>query len=281
MTLFKNTYCPTSLDDYIGDSQTIQYYIERSLEGKESKTMILFGRPGTGKSTIVNILAKHYNMDIVITNASDERNTIDPKIMHTSSLENTNKKLIVFDECDGMTKKGFDQLGIVIKHYSPIILICNDISKIPTHIKSKCYQKQIITDRFSLKNLAKKIIKSEDLKISNDQLNEALIHISSYRSLLDYLQFGTVSSKGSFEIKENFKDEITFISDNSEQPKLISLADIYYQRSQKGYKNGIKIAKYILSSIDKTSSEYPRTYKLLHEVKNKKSGKIKIIGFGD
>ena len=282
MTLFKNTYCPTSLKDYIGDSQTIQYFIERSLDNKESeKAMILFGSPGTGKSTIVNILAKHYNMDIIVTNASDERNTIDPKIMHTSSLLNTKKKLIVFDEADGMSKKGFDQLGVVIKNYSPIIIICNDISKIPTHIKSKCYTKQITVDRFALKNLAKKIIKSENLQISNDQLNEALIHIDSYRSLLDYLQFGEVSNKGSFESKEDFKNEITFISDNSEQPKLISLADIYYQRSKQGYKNGMKVAKYILNSIDKTSSEYPRTYRLLYETKKNKSEKIKILGFGD
>ena len=283
MTLFKNSYCPTSLDDYIGDIQTIQYYIERSLKIQESgKAFLLFGLPGTGKSTITKILADHYNMDIIINNASDDRNSIDPKIIHTSSLINNNKKLIVFDECDGMAPKAFKQLGIVIKNYSPIILICNDINRISQDIKSKCYIKEVKINHFELKSLANRIIKSENLNISKIQLDDALKHIDSYRSLLDFLQFETLSNKGSFETKINFQDEITFISDNSEQPKLVSLADIFYQRSKQGYKNGEKISKYILNSIDKTSSNYPRTYKLIHEVKNKKkTGTIKILGFSD
>lgn len=280
--LFKNKYLPVNLDEFIGDMTTLQFYIKESLKGKtKGKSFILFGSPGTGKSTIVNILAKEYNMDLVITNSSDNRNHIDPGIIHTSSLLNDNKKLIVFDECDGMDKNGFKELEKVISNYSPIILIANDINKIPGFIKSKSYQKQVTVDRFALKVLAKKIIKEEGLNISDNKLNESLKSINSYRGILDFLQFGFISDFGSFNTSENIKDTIQFTSDNSESPNLISLADIYLRRSQQGYKSGQKIAKYILDSIDVKTSNYPRTYRLIAEARKpkKKTGTIKILGF--
>ena len=281
--LFKNQYHPQILDDYIGDVTTLQYYIERSLKGQEKgKGFILYGLPGTGKSTIVNVLKNHYGMDISITNSSDDRNHIDGDVIHTSSLLNDKKKLIIFDEVDGLTDKAFKELGIVISNYSPIILIANDISKIPNFIKSKCYLKEIVVNKFALKSLANRIIKEENLDINKDKLNKDLVFIKSYRGLLDYLQFGYTSEMGSFQIIENLKDIITFTNDNSESPKLISLADIYLKRSQQGYKNAQLISKYIIDSIDVKRSDYPRTYRLIHEVKNKKSnnnGTIKITGF--
>ena len=282
MELFKNKYCPRNLDEYIGDVSALKYYIERSLDNKDfNKSFLLYGSPGTGKSTICQIMADHYGMDIFITNSSDNRSHIDPGIIHTSSLLNDKKKLILFDEVDGMDKNGFKSLESILSNYSPIILVANDISKIPNSIKSKCYQKEVKITRFDLKILADQIIKAENLQISKESLNEALKSINSYRSLLDYLQFGITSQKGSFGIAENLKDTIQFTSDNSESPSLISLADIYMNRSRQGYKNGEKIAKYILDNINKISNDYPRTYRLIHEVRKpkKSAGKISIIGF--
>lgn len=285
MDLFKTKYAPRTLDDYIGGSYTtLKFYIEQSLAGKETKGFILYGLPGCGKSTMVNVLAEHYNMDLIVTNASDERNTINGDIMRTSSLVSDVKKLIVFDECDGLTDKAFKELGIVISNYSPIILICNDISKIPQAIKAKCNLKEVTVNKFELKNLAIKIIRSENLNISKDKLNKDLSFIKSYRSLLDYLQFDHITEKGSFTKSENLRDEITFINDNSESPKMISLADIFLKRSQMNYKNGAKISKFILDNIDVKSQDYPRTYKLIHQARNHDSkkqntGTIRITGF--
>lgn len=280
--LFKNQYHPQTFDDYVGDMSTLQYYIERSLNSQEvGRGFILYGLPGTGKSTIVGVLANHYEMDLFLTNSSDERNHIDGNIIHTSSLLSNQKKLVVFDEIDGLTDKAFKELGVVISNYSPIILIANDISRIPNFIKSKCYIKEIVVNKFALKSLANKIIKQENLDIDKDTLNKDLVFIKSYRGLLDYLQFGYTSEIGSFENNKDIRDEITFINDNSESPKLISLADIFLKRSQWGYKAGQKISKFILNSIDMKSSDYPRTYRLIYEVKNKKvdTGTIRITGF--
>ena len=280
--LWINKYAPQNLDDYISDQyQTILYYLDEFFTGKKGKGFILFGKPGVGKSALITVIGDHYNAEMYIINASDSRNSLNINAINTSSILN-NRRIIVLEEIDGFNKQRFNELAKIIESAkNPIILICNDIKLIDNIVKSKCYTKEITTNRFSLKILAERIIKEEQLNISKDKLNEALKSIDSYRSLLDFLQFGITSQKGSFGIAENLKDTIQFTSDNSESPSLISLADIYMNRSRQGYKNGEKIAKYIINSIDMKTSDYPRTYKLLYEVKHKKksTGKISIIGF--
>lgn len=276
-------YAPKSLEDYVGDQyQTILYYIDEFYKGKRNKGFLLYGLPGVGKSALINVIGNHYNADMYIINGSDERNEIDINIINASSLLGK-KRIIILEEIDGFNKQRFKELSIIIelsKH--PIILICNDIKLIDNIVKSKCYLKEIVVNKFALRSLANKIIKEENLNINKDKLNKDLVFIKSYRSLLDYLQFGYISEKGSFTKSENLKDEITFINDNSESPKLISLSDIYLKRSQQGYKNGQIISKFILNSIDMKSSDYPRTYRLIHDVKNQKKqniGTIRITGF--
>lgn len=280
--LWINKYKPNTLNDYIGDQYTtILYYIDEFFKGKIGKGFILYGKPGVGKSALINVIGDHYGADMFVINGSDQRNELDVAAMNATSLTG-NKRIVVLEEIDGFNKQRFKELSKIIEFSkNPIILICNDIKLIDNIVKQKCYTKQVVVDRFSLKALAKRIIKEEGLNISNDQLNKDLVTIDSYRGIIDYLQFGIVSNKGPFNEFENLKDQIQFISDNSESPKMISLADIFFKRSQQGYKNGQNISKYILDSIDKTGSEYPRTYKLIHDVRKQKndSGPIKILGF--
>lgn len=282
--LFADKYHPQTLDDFIGDITTLEFYIKESLKNKtKDKGFILYGSPGTGKSTIVNLMAKKFGIDLIITNSSDKRNSINASSFYTGSILSDRKKLVVFDEADGMTEKAFKELGKVISNYSPIILIANDISKIPNYIKSKCFIKEVVTNKFNLKALATKIIEKESIEIDGKELNDNLVAIDSYRSLFDFLQFGITSNKESFNTnKDDLKSEIQFISDNSSNPNLISQADIFFKRSQLGYKKGSAISKYILNNINVKSSDYPRTYKFIYEAKSKKknkSGPLKILGF--
>jgi replication-associated recombination protein RarA len=277
-----NKYKPKSINDYVGDQyQMILYYIDEFYKGKKNKGFIIYGKPGVGKSALIDVIRDYYNADMYIINTSDDRNNLDFNAMNAPPLTG-DKKIIILEEIDGFNPKEFKVLSKIIelsKH--PIILICNEIKLIDNIVISKCYIKEITCNKFTLKNLANKIIKTESLNINKDQLNKALISIKSYRSLFNYLQYNYISEMGSFKTNGNFKDEIIFTNDNSESPKLISLSDIFFKRSQEGYKNGQKISKYIIDSIDVKKSDYPRTYKLIHEVKNKKvnTGTIKIIGF--
>ena len=280
--LWMNKYKPKTLDDYVGDQYTtILHYLDTFFNGEMGKGFILYGNPGVGKSALISVIGYHYDAEMFVINSSDDRNTINVGAINASSLSGK-KRIVIMEESDGFNQQKFKELSKVIEtSKNPIILICNDIKLIDNIVKSKCFIKEIVVDRFALKALGKRIIKEEGLDISNDQLNEALKNSKSYRGILDFLQFGSTSETGSFNTKENIKDTIQFTSDNSESPNLISLADIYLQRSQQGYKNGQKIAKYILDNIDIKTSNYPRTYRLIAEARKpkKKTGTMKILGF--
>ena len=280
--LWINKYEPKSLDDYIGDQyETLIYYLDEFFKGKKGKGFLLYGKPGVGKSALISVIGSYYDANMYITNVSDERNSFNFKAINAQPLDKQ-KQIVVLEEVDGINSKSFKILSKIIElSNNPIILICNDINKIDNIIKSKCYVKEITVDRFALKALATRIIKEEKLNISNDKLNETLKSIKSYRGILDFLQFGISDNTGSFNISKNINDDLTFTNDNSESPELISLADMYLKRYQNGYKNGEKIAEYIIDNINVKTSNYPRTYRLIAEARKPKTktGTIKILGF--
>lgn len=276
MNLWINKYAPKSINDYVGDQyQILLHYLDEFYKGHRDKSFILYGKPGTGKSALINVIGNYYNADTYIINGSDHRSNLDFDAMNAQSLSGQ-KRIIILEEIDGFDKKSYNELANIISICNnPIILICNDINLIDNIVKNKCIIKEIKVDRFALKNLANKIIEIENLDISNDQINDALKSIKSYRQLYDFLQFGQISEKGSFNKSDNFKDDLQYISDNSESPQLISLADIYFKQSNQ------KVANYILDQIDVKTSLYPRTYRMIADARKSKtkSGTISIIGF--
>ena len=107
-----------------------------------SKACIISGPPGIGKSTLVRLLAQLKNIQIIQTNASEQRNKNSVRKILYDLVDNnaffflgnkpsTQKFMIVMDEVDGMT--GSDRGGITALIESikmtriPIVCICNDI----------------------------------------------------------------------------------------------------------------------------------------------------------
>ena len=315
--LYTEKYKPDTIKDYIGFSHhDLLNYIKRSLEDKEKKSaFILTGDPGSGKTTLVDVAANHLNLDVYYTNSSDYRKKkdINTNAFRSSSLTNQQKILIVADEVDGLSGGAFKELERVIKKYSnPVILICNDLDRIPYSIRKLCYIKYFKPDKFSLKALANKVVKEEILNLSADEIKEIVDKSSTYRDVLNALQFGIGGQKadklsrdemilkslrGEYpEISGDIRELITVYNDNSENPNLISLADLYYERYYNGYTYGKKIVYAILNSIrnkNLKNVEYPRTYRLIYEVKHgsqkkvkpnntnrsKNKPKIRIVGF--
>lgn len=101
--------------------------------------------PGTGKTSITRILSSNY--DTLYINGSAERgiDIIRDKIINfssTISLEHGSEKLkvIVLEECDGLTEEAWKALRAVIEKYADsvrFILNCNYIQKIPEPIQSR------------------------------------------------------------------------------------------------------------------------------------------------
>lgn len=110
-----------------------------------TQNVLLTGPAGGGKTTLTRILSKGY--DTLTINCSAERgiDTIREKIMGFSSAISLldgkeNIKVIVLEECDGMTNDAFDSLRAVIEKFAGSVRFignCNNINKIPEPIQSR------------------------------------------------------------------------------------------------------------------------------------------------
>ena len=314
--LFTDKYLPHDIKSYVGFSHNaVLQYIENVMKGREKKKAIIFhGTAGCGKTTLANLLGDHFNIPTFYTNASDSRKKkdVNSDIFRTTNLQ-SEKSLIVMDEMDGLSKSAFRELERILKKYNqPVILIANNLEKIPYSIRKICHVEKFSVDRFSLLALTNKVAKKENIDITRSDIKKIVDSSKSYRDVLYALQFGVAGTNlpkqlsPDEQVLANLSGEFTPISttdlsdtiirfnDNSNSPNLISLADLWNRRYVDGYTYGKFIVKAILSSIRSPGIkklEYPRTYKLIHEArtgkkrvdssgeKKSKAPKIKILGF--
>ena len=313
--MFSDKYLPKDIKSYTGFShQSAIRYIENVLNGKEKKRAIIFhGLPGTGKTTLAQMLPDHFGLSYQYTNASDQRkkSQINSDIFRTTSLQ-SEKSIIIMDECDGLSKSAFTELEKTLKKYSqPVILIANDLDKIPYSIRKICHIEKFTVDHFSLLALANKVVKLENLDLSREEIKDIVSHSKSYRNVLHALQFGmgtnppeqisideqvlaNLSGQSVDLSTTDLSGLIIRFNDNSNSPNLIALADIWESRYRGGYTFGKHVVIAILSSIRNPGIKklsYPRTYSLIHQARTgkkqvdpsgeKKSTKprIKILGF--
>lgn len=313
--LFTDKYLPHTIKSYVGFSHnSVLLYIKNVLNGTEKKNAIIFhGLPGTGKSTLASILPDHFSLSYYYTNASDQRKKkdVNSDIFRTTTLQ-SEKSLIIMDEIDGLSKSAFIELEKTLKKYNqPVILIANNLEKIPYSIRKICHSEKFVVDRFTLLALANHIAKAENLDLTRDDIKKIVDHSTSFRSLLHDLQFGVVGtiipkqistdtsvlnslSGESHDLSGDLNDLIIRMNDNSTSPGLVSQADLWNRRYTNGYTFGKNIVVAILSSIRNPGIKklkYPRTYTLIHSAKTGKkrvdpSGenkstkpRIKILGF--
>lgn len=310
---------PTTKSEYIGYNATdILTHLRKTATGKAARRyFLLFGPPGTGKSTLINVLEHEEHITMRRSNASDARKTGDISAGdYTSAGLTNNKTCIVLDECDAVPPATWKRIEIMaeLSPQQPIILIANDISKIPDRIKKNSSKKELKVNRFSLLAFAKRENKEQGLGLTEDQINEYVDRCKSYRCLKTLLTYGysddmeltknqnqQILSAMHGEYTEfktgDLRNVIIIYHDNlaptSAALEIISKADIWLNRYEHGYTYGKYIVNYILNCVrnKKSGLKYPRTYKLIHTARNKnkniKSGSkkskkkmpdIKILG---
>ena len=71
-SLWVEKYRPNSLDNYIGNDH-LKSKVSVYLESGDIPHLLLFGRAGTGKTTLANLLVHNIDCDYLYINASDEK----------------------------------------------------------------------------------------------------------------------------------------------------------------------------------------------------------------
>lgn len=177
------------------------YTKQSNFENIDSKSLLISGPPGIGKTTTVKVVCEELDYQVYELNASDNRNagTINSKAAYLSrnttinkelfkktdvSIENyksnyrnISKNVIIMDEVDGMggneDKGGIRALTNIIKTSKiPIICICNERSdmKLKSLINISYELKFQKQDMQNILKLLNKIKNNENLSISDNEL---------------------------------------------------------------------------------------------------------------
>ena len=159
-TLWVEKYRPSNLDTYIGNDH-LKSKVSVYLESGDLPHLLLYGKAGTGKTTLAKILVKNIECDYLYINASDENNveTVRTKVKNfASTMGFKDYKIIILDECDYITPNAQAALRNLMETFSKhcrFILTCNFVERIIGPIQSRCQSFQIIPP--SKKEVAKHI----------------------------------------------------------------------------------------------------------------------------
>jgi DNA polymerase III delta prime subunit len=148
-TLWVEKYRPSNLDTYIGNDQ-LKSKVEIYLESGDLPHLLLFGKAGTGKTTLAKLLVNNIDCDYLYINASDENNveTVRSKVKNfASTMGFKDYKVIILDECDYITPNAQAALRNLMETFSKhcrFILTCNFVERIIDPIQSRCQTFQVI-----------------------------------------------------------------------------------------------------------------------------------------
>ncbi len=183
---------------------------EQYIMDKSFPHLLLEGPPGSGKTTITQVLLSSIPCTVLSLNASGQDrgvDTVKTKITQfAGSLAMDGKLKVVFlDEADGLSKDALFALKNTMETYSKscrFILTCNHVDKIIDPIQSRCTKYTF--GQFPKKRLNKlltKILVEEGVNNTTDSDIDGLItrFYPDVRSIINNLQAACVT--GSFNAK--------------------------------------------------------------------------------
>ena len=148
-SLWVEKYRPSNLESYIGNEH-LKSKVEVYLESGDLPHLLLYGKAGTGKTTLAKLLVNNIDCDYLYINASDENNveTVRTKVKNfASTMGFKDYKVIILDECDYITPNAQAALRKLMETFSKhcrFILTCNYVERIIDPIQSRCQAFQIV-----------------------------------------------------------------------------------------------------------------------------------------
>jgi len=160
-SLWVEKYRPKDLSTYIGNEH-LKSKVRIYLESEDVPHLLLYGRAGTGKTTLAKIITNNIECDVMYINASDE-NSVDAVRFKIRSFASTtgfkDMKVIILDEADYLTPNAQAALRNLMETFSKhcrFILTCNYVERIIDPIQSRCQSFKVVPP--SKKEVAQQLV---------------------------------------------------------------------------------------------------------------------------
>ena len=262
-SLWVEKYRPKDLSTYIGNEH-LKSKVGVYLESEDVPHLLLYGRAGTGKTTLAKIVVNNIDCDYMYINASDENKVDDVRNKiktFASSVGFKSLKVIILDECDYLTPNAQAALRNLMETFSKhcrFILTCNYVERIIDPIQSRCQSFKVIPPkRVDVARHLVHILENEGINYELDDIR--LITDASYpdiRRVINSAQRQIVDGK--------LKIDSSSIIQNNYKLKLIELLS-----------SGAKLNDIRQLIADNSISDYSEMYRLLYdEVEVYSNGKV-------
>lgn len=173
-SLWVEKYRPTNLNE-LAANKILLAFIKSCIDEQDIPNILLHGKPGSGKNSIVSILKNNIDAAYLVINASEERgiDTIREKVMYfaLSAGWDDKLKIVVMNEADGLNSIAQDSLRELIENASQkcrFIFTCNYVSKIIDPIRSRCTDFELVPTPKEIAKRLYQIYTLENISFEND-----------------------------------------------------------------------------------------------------------------
>ena len=262
-SLWVEKYRPKNLSTYIGNEH-LKSKVKVYLESGDVPHLLLYGRAGTGKTTLAKLIVNNIECDHLYINASDE-NSVDSVRFKIRAFASTigfkDMKVIILDESDYLTPNAQAALRNVMETFSKhcrFILTCNYVERIIDPIQSRCQSYKVVPP--SKKEVAQQmvhILTQENCQFELDDI--ALIVNAGYpdiRRVINSAQRQIIDGK--------LKIDTSSVIQNNYKLQMLEMLS-----------SGVKLNDIRQLIADNSISDYSELYRLLYdEVETYSNGKV-------